>query len=442
MILKARTIGRLGAMGFFARINIPLYRNGYALILSSGLTAGMGMLYWVLAARFYPPEVVGRNSAVLSAMLFLAGLAQLGVNNVLVRYLPIAGTVSRRLISSGYLLSLLVSITASTIFLIGIDLWSPALQGLRAGPTQAIGFVAATATWCIFGLQDSVLTGMRRARIVPIENAAYSVAKLAILIVATNSIRDYGIFVAWVLPVIVGIPWINILIFRRFLPEHSRATGGHQGTLALGELARYLGGNYLGGLFFSASTTLLPILVLNQAGPAASAHFYLPWTIASTLQLVTLNMSTSLTVEAMTDQAALYSLVRRTLIHTLAIVGPLVAGIMLCAPLILGMFGSEYASTGVAILRLFSLAAIPHVFTSMFIGLARVEGRARHIAIVHGSLCAAALALGYLLLRRIGVIGVGWAWLGGQAIVAVVVFPSLLRAILRAHSERGGSSGV
>ncbi|MFC6895230.1 hypothetical protein ACFQGX_06995 [Nonomuraea dietziae] len=34
----------------------PLFRNGYALMANTGITAVLGMGYWLLATRFYTPR--------------------------------------------------------------------------------------------------------------------------------------------------------------------------------------------------------------------------------------------------------------------------------------------------------------------------------------------------------------------------------------------------
>ena len=41
----------------------PLFRNGYALLVSGTTAAGLGVVYWALAARYYSPETVGSHGA-------------------------------------------------------------------------------------------------------------------------------------------------------------------------------------------------------------------------------------------------------------------------------------------------------------------------------------------------------------------------------------------
>ena len=69
----------------------PLYRNGYALIVATGATSVLGLLYWVLAARRYSQVDVGRNSALIASMTFLANLAHLNLTNGLNRFVPTSG---------------------------------------------------------------------------------------------------------------------------------------------------------------------------------------------------------------------------------------------------------------------------------------------------------------------------------------------------------------
>ena len=50
-----------------------MHRDGLALVLSSGLTSAVGLLYWVVAARLFAPTMVGVNSVALSTMMLLGG---------------------------------------------------------------------------------------------------------------------------------------------------------------------------------------------------------------------------------------------------------------------------------------------------------------------------------------------------------------------------------
>ena len=76
----------------------PMRRSAYALILGTGLTSILGMIFWVLAARLLTSEAVGTGTALTSAMTFLATVSTLGLGNTLVRFLAPAAAKARPVI--------------------------------------------------------------------------------------------------------------------------------------------------------------------------------------------------------------------------------------------------------------------------------------------------------------------------------------------------------
>ena len=96
-------------VGIMEIINTPLYRNAYALALSTLSTSGLGILYWIVAARLYDAETVGLNSAAISTMMFVSGLAQLNLSDALGRFLPNTGKHTRLFILGSYVLTIILS---------------------------------------------------------------------------------------------------------------------------------------------------------------------------------------------------------------------------------------------------------------------------------------------------------------------------------------------
>jgi O-antigen/teichoic acid export membrane protein len=413
-----------------AAFSTPLYRNGYALILSSAMTSGLGLVYWALAARFYNPALVGFSSAALSAMVFLSGVSQLSLSGVLVRFIPQAGQQTARLVGSSYLLSALLAVPACFIFFVGLDWWTPSLHSLLNTPWKLMFFTLATMSWSIFVLQDSAFAGLRQSVWVPLENAFFAFAKIGLLLLFVSLIPKVGVFASWIIPVILLLLPVNLLIFSRLIPRKVQADSGLQSPLFLSQVAAYIGGNYVGSLFFLAYTTLLPILVIEMAGPAANAYFYLPWTIMSSLQLISVNMTMSLTVEAAHEQDKMEVYGRRVLVHVFKILGPIVIVILLGASFFLRIFGNQYAGEGATLLRLLALALLPHLIISLSISLARIKNRSRSILITQASLCLLVLGLSYLLLPMFGITGVGIAWLASYTLVAGILLVTQLRALL------------
>ena len=213
--------------------------------------------------------------------------------------------------------------------------------------------------------------GMRQAIYVPLENVPYAIAKIVLLMLFATSLGAYGILASWTLPLIVILVPINYLIFKRLMPRHMEMTKEQRFPFSFAQIAYYVAGNSVGALFMLAATRLLPVLVANLAGASATAFFYLPWTIATSLKLIIANTTTSFTVEVAADPSKLRAYSRRFLLHTTAVILIPVVLVLLVAPYLLAFSGPEYAQEGTTLLRLLALAAFPNILISLYLGIAR-----------------------------------------------------------------------
>jgi len=422
---KALSIAKLSA-----HARTPLYRNGYILLLSGIISAGLGMVYWFLAARLYAPGTIGLNSALLSAVMFLSGASQLGLNSVLVYFIPRAKQGTGLLVLQSYLVSLFVAGVAGLLFGWGIGIWAPTLRFVVELPLLFLVFILSIMTWCIFTLQDSVLTGLRQTVWVPVENSLVALIKIGLLLVFAGSFQQYGIFAAWMIPTVISLLPVNWLIFGRLIPQREPKGQGTSATTSLPEMTRHMFGNYVGSLFFLASSTLLPVIVTELAGARANAYFYIPWMMATGLQLIPQNMTTALTAEVAHDRTKMSAYCAGMLKQIMRLLLPLVALIFVGAPWILGLFGPDYAREGTPLLRLLPLAIIPNVFVSLYISIARVQSRMKSIMVVQGIICILSLGMSYWLLKPYGITGIGIAWFTTQSVMATILYVTELRPLL------------
>lgn len=409
-----------------AHLASPLHRTGYALLSGSAITSVLGFVYWIVAARYYTPEALGLNAAVLSAMLLVAGASQLGLGAVLIRFVPTAGRSTRRLVLGSYLLSGSVGLLGGIGAAVTSGLWAPELDFLASSPGWLWGFALAVAGCCLFSLQDSVMTGLRGAGWVSLENGVVSVMKVALAITLVGLAPGAGIFVSWVAPFALALVLTNLLIFRRLLPRHVLRTGPVAESIRLPRIVHFVVGNYVGSLALLASTALLPIVVTTQLGARETAYFFVPWTIALALQLVAINLTISLTVEAALDESRLHEYCRRITLTMGAILIPVVVIILGFAPGILSAFGPEYAREGGSLLRLLALGMLPNAIVMLGIAVARVQQRSQLVAGTQLALAALVLPASYALLPVMGIAGVGLAWSVSQGVVGLVLTLGLL----------------
>jgi O-antigen/teichoic acid export membrane protein len=402
-------------------LRTPLYRNGYALILSTGITSALGLLYWAVAAKFYLTENVGLNSAVISIMIFLSGVSQLNLQETMIRYIPVAGRRTPRMVIYTYMIVLVLSALVAAIFYLGIPIWAPTLSFLTQSPVLALWFISAVCIWGIFVLQDSVLTGLRQALWIPAENAAFSITKILLLVVLATIIPQSGIFVSWTVSVLLIIIPINILLFRRLIPKHVATQPAEDSTIPLRQISKYVAGNYAAALLANMASTLLPLIITQVKGAEANAHFYLAWTIASALQIMIANMATSLTVEASLDKDNVNSYRRRALIGIIRLILPAAGLLIVAAPIILRLVGQSYVEEGVPLMQLLALAAIPNVYNAVFISMARTNNRVASIVAVYGANAFLVLGLSHFFLPLYGIAGVGLAWVISQTTIALTL---------------------
>lgn len=401
-----------------------LYRTGYYLILGTGASGVLGVAFWALAARSYSAHVVGLSAAAVSAIALISGVCSLGLSAVLVRYLPVAGPAGRPLIVRSYALTIVLSFVVAAAVALTTDLWSPTL-GFLGEDLWPLAFALSTAAMTTFTLQDSVLTGLHRAAWVPLENTLYAVAKLVLLAALAGLLPFAGLFVAWNLPLLPAVVVVNYLIFRRLIPKMSS-----EGGLDRRKVMAMAAGNYGGNLLGLLGNMYLPILVANRASAAEAAYFYVPWMISLTIELVALNMMTSLTVEAALDMPRLRQLSRQALKQSMRLVVPVAALTALLAPLGLLLFGSEYADEGTTLLRLLALGAIPNVIAALGAGVARIEHRGWVVTAIQGFQLVFVVGLGAALLPGVGIAAIGIAWTGCQFLLAAALLATILRPVL------------
>lgn len=411
----------------------PLFAGAYGLMASTVVTAVLGIAYWAVAARTFPAEEVGRDAVLISSMIALSSICQLNLFDGLVRFLPTVPRPRRgRAIAAAYAAALLAGVLGGAVFVLIAPEVSSELGALGDDTLLGLGFVVAVAAWGVFVLQDAALTALRRAWWLPVENAAFAVLKIVALPIAAAIGLGHATFLAWVVPLVVVLPAVNLLLARRVLGPDALVAdpGGAPAERPQGRaLARFLAQDYAGYVLGQVAITVVPLVVIARLGSEASAWFYMPFTLIVAFDLLFYAVTTSMTVEGAhgEQQAAelLHTVVRRFLV----LLVPAVLLIVAAAPLLLAPFGSEYADEGAGALRLLACASLFRALVSLFTASARLAGRGRPILAAQATLFVLVVGLAVVLADPLGLEGVALAWLAGNAVVGIAVAPSLLRGL-------------
>ncbi|NUS84942.1 MAG: lipopolysaccharide biosynthesis protein [Streptomyces sp.] len=408
-----------------------LFRNAYALMLNTGISAVLGLGFWLAAARYYAEDAVGQGSAAIAAMKLLAGVTAVTLTGALARFIPVAGRTTGRLVLRTYAGSSVIVAVAAGVFLLTLDTWGPSYRFLH-GTLHGLGFIAAVVGWALLTLQDGVLTGLRRAFWVPVGNTVFSAAKLLLLVALAVAIPTAGVFVSWVASIAVSVVPLGWLVFRRLVPQHVDATRETARPAAYREMGRFLAGDCTGSLFSLAVVYAVPVIVASQVSAADNAYFYITTTIAGTTNLLAINMGASLTVEGSHDPARLAENCRAALRRMARIMVPVCLVLFVFAPQILGVFGDGYAQAAAPLLRWFAVGAALRVVIEVYFAVLRAQSRTSGLAYLQGLLCVSVLGLTLVLLPRMGLTGAGVAEISSLSVIAVIAAVKL-RGVLRAR---------
>ena len=405
-----------------------------ALVISSGLTSGIGLLYWVVAARLFDHATVGINSAAVSAMTLLGTAAHLNLGNAMLRFVPMAGSGARALILRCNLVAVLAAVTIGAVFAVGADLWAPDLLGAVGLPALLLFFVVSTPVWTLFVLQDSIMTAIKRATAVPMKNLVFSVLKILLLGVAAWMGTESGIAVSWVVGTVLCVVGGALWLARAMPPAHAPAppgpSRGHpaargaarwRSAVSLRDVAGFVRYDYAGNVCWQIAVFGLPLVVLALAGPEDAATYGIAWQIAFALYLVINGMGQSLVTHLAADPTGLAAAMRSMVVKSLTLVVPAVVVIAPGSYLLLSLFGSEYAATGSLLLALLALSAIPNVITQAAVWAARVQRRGALQIAIPATLAVAVIVGTALLMPSLGVTGAGVAWLGAQTLAAAAI---------------------
>lgn len=406
-----------------ARRVLPgLELNAFALMITTGITSGFGLVFWAVAAQ-YPAAEVGRSSAVISTASMLAVLASLSVGLTFTRFLGSAGDRSRAMVLYGYAAAAVGAALLSTTFVVVF-----AGDELLTSPLEWFTFPLLTVTLTLFVLQDWVLIALRAARWVPIEQFVFATGKLGLLALFVMTAMHGGIVLAWALPAALAVLVISPFLVLRVLPRRPAPPGGavHPSRR---ELKKIFVGEYATGATTVLVPLMLPLIVVSNLGTQANAYYALPWLISEALNLLLWNIYSSFMAEASNDRDNQPALIRRT--FRLAVLVGLggVPFLLVGAPWLLTLLGGAYAAEGSTLLRLLAVALPFTIVYSMYISVSRVRGligRVVTLQVISGVITVGGTVL---LVQSVGIAAVGISFLTARAVTTLFVAAPLLRIL-------------
>jgi O-antigen/teichoic acid export membrane protein len=400
-----------------------LVKNAVALMISTGGTGVLGIVFWGLATHLATVRAVGRTSAEISAMILLASLAQLSFGTIFERFLPVAGTQTRSFVIRAYVMCVIFALVVASIY---------AFTGLahRLLPSSFLWrslFVLAVALWTIFALQDSVLIGLRASRWVPVENILFAIMKLALLPVLIATLHDQGIFLAYSAPVTLTLIAVNWYLFRKRIPEHEAIRAPTETLPRSRELVLLAGAQYTTLLLGAGATLVVTLIVIQRLGAIANAHYYVPAMISGSLSIFLSSVFKSFVVEAASEPHALRHHTNMAIAAMSVVIVPSVLIGIIFAPTILRVFGASYAAKSTTLLRMLLLSLPLDAVSVFYSAFAWLDRRVWWMTL--RALISAVIYFGiiFMLIGHHGIQSIGIASLVSSALQGIFFLPIAIR---------------
>jgi O-antigen/teichoic acid export membrane protein len=398
---------------------LSMLPNSLALIGAKVATLGLGFLFWLVAARFYAPDVVGLAAGVVAAVLLCTQLALFGVGSAVITLLPKDREHSARLIDNAITLTTLTGLAVGMLFVALAAGMFPELGAVGRSPAYAALFGVMSALGTVGIVLDQTSTTLRRgdhALARGVLNGVMSLAALALLVLASRSAGSLAIFACWVVGgaaacLLGAVQLAGAMQRYRYRLRLTAATARRLVAVGLPNHALTLADR--------APGLLLPVLVTEMVSPATNAYWWALWMMAWVVFIVPVQVGMTLFAEVADHPQDIERLIRHALRSSVALgLGAAVVLITL-ADIALSLLGPQYSAAGATPLRVLVLGVVPLAFLQAYYARCRATRRLREAvttAVASGTLSVAVTIVACV---GAGLTAMAAAWVTSQAAAGV-----------------------
>ena len=420
-----------------------LARNSGFTIATAAANGVLGFAFWTVADRWAPPSSIGAATALLSVIILGSIIANFGIGPTIVQRLPQltepsewGSMVSAAVITSGGIAGVI-----GVFLLVILPHLSPLYTVILHQPFLAVSVVLGVVVLTCATMLDYVNMGSRETHIGLLRNVVFGLLKLGLLVVLVLvGVEESATSVLSVW--IWSSALISLVTFAYLLPltGHENHWPSRETWRDLGRGAVRIFWNYLAMLGGAVIPYLMPLVVITVLSPTQNAYFYMAWTIANLLLVVSAAVSGNMLAEASFASGHLRSQVILGMRIVCSLLIPATIVLVLFGRTILSAFGPGYASHSYAILLVFTLIVWPDTATNIYVTVLRVWERKGLAALLNIVMAVGSLGLAILLMPTFGALGAAWGWFLGEMIGTILAALHLL--YLRSRRAPRGAAPV
>jgi O-antigen/teichoic acid export membrane protein len=409
--------------------NESLYVNSFFLVVSNLVTAGLGFVFWLLAARLYTAEEIGLASSLISAMGLISYLALLGFNSTFIKYLPKSKQRNEN-INTGLLLVFGAALLIAAGYILLLPLIAPKLHFLHDSLAYSAGFIVMTAVAAANFLTDSVYIAFRGAKYNLYVYALMGVLKLG-LVFGMAGLGAYGLYAATGAAGLAGLG-LSLVLMAKLYGFRIQPTVH---VPILKQVFRFSFGNYVANLLNILPTLIIPLIILAQLGAESAGYYYVTFMVANLIYAVSYAVAQSLFAEGSYADKPFHLHIKRATLVLSAVIIPATAFLALAGKWLLLIFGKEYSTGASDALIILSLAAPFVAIYAVSMTLLRVIHKTAVLVVLNTIYVILIAGLSFLWTDS-GLKGIAMAWLVGHAVTGILGSLLFMRLNRRAGAAR------
>lgn len=389
----------------------PLFMNSIFMLLASISSAGFGLIFWFIAAKFYPTGDIGIASALISLMGLIVLISKFGLDFSIIRFFPTND--KNRIFSTSIFITTIFAMIFGSITIFGIDTISPELHLLKSVKNSTLFLIFLLANSAV-ALCGTSFIAIRKTDYYLIQNIF--IGSRVLLLIPLIFFGSIGIFSAVGMSFILSLI-ISLILLAKFGIKFKAVID----TSFLKKAFHYSMGNYFVGVSQTGLNSIIPILVLNTLGPEEAAYYYITFALTSLILFTIPNvMSMSLFVEGSHGEALKMNVIK-SICGIFVIIVPLIILLNIFGDNILGFFGAEYAENGFELLKVMSLTSLVVSVNRIYFSIKRVQKDIKGIIIISSLTFGLLIGLGYIFMMNFGLVGIGYAWLVSYTVAAIAI---------------------
>ncbi|PBC06783.1 hypothetical protein [Mesorhizobium sp. WSM3859] len=267
-----------------------LITNSGALAIGTIAMAGLGFVYWWLAARLFAPEVIGNAAALLSVMGFVGLLGEAGLGTLLIGEIVRHPGRERGLVAAAASIGVALAVGLALLFVLGEAFRNSSTRPID-GWFESAAFVLGCALTVLSFVGDQAFVGSLRSTGRMIRQVLFSTFKLMLIggAAAAGYATNATILMTWVAGLLAS--WIGVDLLTR---GGARRLVGPPDFQLLHALRRKIFDHYALDVTVQAPSVIMPYLVLVLLSPSINAAFVSLWMLVSLASLIPATMTTVL----------------------------------------------------------------------------------------------------------------------------------------------------